>query len=115
MPLNQAIIKTRYRILPDRFSVTLTPKNPTATAIGPIQGVTASNLEQAEIAQYAAGIEGDFKTFSIPVLTLDQVTTQRPVRGWWLTDLVTNNVWTIKGIQWATSEALIRCICIKNV
>jgi hypothetical protein len=113
MPLNRAILMTRYQILPDRFSVTLTPKNPTANAIGPIQGVTSGNLTEAEIAQYAAGIETGTKVFTIPVLTLQQVTTQVPLRGWWLTD--TAGDWTIKAVNYADAEAMIRCVCIKNV
>lgn len=113
MPLTKAILKTRYQILPERFSITLTPRNPVGTAITGIQGVTRGDWDQAEIAQYAAGIETDRTVFLIPVLTLEQITTSKPLRGWWITDA--DATWTIKSIGYELADSMIRCLCIKNV
>lgn len=114
MPLNQAILKTRYQILPDRFSITLTPKNPSGTAITSIQGVTNTDWNQAEIAQYAAGIEADRRAFVIPLHTLRIAhATAVPVRGWWITDADGN--WTIKSVNLELQDTMYRCACIKNV
>lgn len=113
MPLNQAILKGRYKLLPDKFSITLTPRNPTGTAITGIQGVTRTDWNSAELAQLGAGIESDRTAFVIPIATLTLVTTQVPIRGWWITD--SSGVWTIKGINLELQDVMYRCACIKNV
>ncbi len=114
MPLTKNILRTRYRILPGNFPITLTPKNPTAAEIGPIQGCNRTNWSQAEISQFGgAGIESDRISFLIPSLTLELVTTSKPIRGWWITDA--DGTWTIKGVNWELMDATYRCACIKNV
>ncbi len=113
MPLTREILKTRYQILPAQFSITLTPKNPTGTAIAGIEGVTRGDWNSAEIAQYGAGIESDRLAFVIPLLTLQLVTAQKPLRGWWITD--DDGDWTIKGINLELVDSMFRCACIKNV
>ncbi len=113
MPLTKATLRTRYRILPGNFPVTLTPRNPTADPIGPIEGCNRSNWTQQEIAQFAAGIESDRIAFLIPSLPLEPVTTEKPIRGWWITDA--DATWTIKGVTWELMDAVYRCACIKNV
>lgn len=113
MPLTTAALQGRYKMLPNQRTVTLTPKNPDATAITGIGGVVRRPWSKSEVQTFGGvvGIESERATFIIPK---DTLTTTIPKNGWWITD-DESSVWTILSVTKELEGTMFRCPCILNV
>lgn len=109
--LNHASMLNVHKMLPDPITVTLTPQNPTITAVE-VSETRSRPLEHSELqmAGNVIGIESKSRAFLLPVASLDGTD---PENG----DKITDNAaadWTIKVTKLEQADTMYRCLCIKQ-
>lgn len=115
MPLNLATRLTKYQMLPDPITVTLTP-NDSAGTLGTAVTVTEARsrpLQQRELQMLGSiiGIEDTTRAFLLPINTLGGTV---PKNGDTITDNAAND-WTIRVAGLDGTDTLYRCVCVKNI
>lgn len=107
--MNPAILKTRYRLLPNQRAVThvVAPAGASQT----IQGCVRRPWTMLEIQQFAAGTDTERSAFLLPVIN---VAGAIPVNGDKLTDSKDSSNWTVKSVGRELEDSFYRCVCVKQ-
>jgi len=107
--MNTALLKTRYRLLPNQRSVThqVAPGGATQT----IQGCVRRPWTMLEIQQLAVGIDSERAAFLLPVLNVAGAV---PVNGDKITDSKDSSTWTVKSVGRELEDSFYRCACVRQ-
>ena len=107
--MNPAILKTRYRMLPNQRAVThqVAPSGAQQT----VQGCVRRPWTMAEIQQFAVGADVERSAFLLPVIN---VAVAIPVNGDKITDSKDNSAWTVKMVGRELEDSFYRCVCVKQ-
>lgn len=105
-------LRNVWNILPNKFTATLSPKNPAASDVT-VAGANSRPLRQGEILALGGEWSTDPKAraFLLPVTGLGSSV---PKNGDWITDSA-SVVWNIKSVDLELEGTVYRCLAVQNV